>query len=66
MIKIGTRTFVPMKVAAAMVGYSVDWVRTCSQRYDFPAKRVYNGRTGFWLHELQRWMKRSVKKTRAA
>lgn len=66
MIKIGNRMFVPLKIAANLVGYSVDWVRNCSGRYHFPKKIYYNGRVGYWLHQLERWKLRSVKQNRAA
>ena len=66
MIKIGDRIFVPMKVAANHVGYSTDWIKKCSARYRFPKKRYYNGRVGFWLDELDRWMLRRVRNSAAA
>ncbi len=65
MIKIGNRVFIPLKVAANRVGYSVDWVRNCSHQYNFP-KRVYlsSRRSGFWLAEIDRWLERRAKLSR--
>lgn len=62
MIKIGNRTFVPLKMAANRVGYSVDWIHKCSCKYRFP-KRVYITirNSGYWLDELDAWLKRRAK-----
>lgn len=63
MIKIGERTFIPLKMAAARVGYSVDWVHKCSHNYRFP-KRVYLTirNSGYWLDEIDAWLKRRARK----
>lgn len=63
MIKIGKRIFVPIKLAANHVGYSVDWVRNCSASYNFPERVVLTERkTGYWLDELDSWLKSRTKR----